>query len=152
MAGFNGLANASSFVHAQIIHHDHLPRPQGRRQLLGDIPFERLRIHRPLDHPGLMQAVGGERRDQRRILAMIAGHRSGGALVVRRPAIQAGQGDVGAALVDKDELLRVELGRGFAPGLARLLVTFAGCQDFFLWVQPRRRIARHVVASLSCWP
>jgi hypothetical protein len=59
---------------------------------------------------------------------------------------------MGAALVDKDELLRVQLGSCLAPGLARLLVALAGCQDFFLWVQPSRRIARHIVASLSCCP
>ena len=37
-----------------------------------------------------------------------------------------------------------------APGGTRLLVALAGCQCLFLCVQPRRRMARHIVASLSC--
>ena len=71
---------------------------------------------------------------------------------MRRPAIPAGQGAVRAAFVDKDERLWVELGRGLTPGGARLLVALAGCQCLFLCVQPKRRMARHIVASLSCWP
>ena len=109
-------------------------------------------IHGPLDHPGLVQPVGGERRHQRRVLAVVARHGAGRALVMRRPAVEAGQGDVRATFVDKDELLGVELGDRFAPGGARLLVALAGCQCLFLCVQPSRRIARHMVASLSCWP
>jgi hypothetical protein len=38
---------------------------------------------------------------------------------------------MGAAFVDKDELLWVELGDRLAPGGARLLVALAGCQCFF---------------------
>ena len=111
-----------------------------------------VRVHRPLDQPGLVQPVGGERGHQRGVLAVVARHRAGGALVMRRPAVEPGQGDVRAAFVDKDELLRVELGGGRTPGGARLLVALAGCQCLFFCVQPRRRMARHIVASLSCWP
>ncbi len=152
VASFHGLANAGGLVDTQIIQHHDLSRPQRRRQLLRDVPHERRRIHRPLDHPGHVHAVGGERRHQRGVLAVVAWHRAGGSLVMRCPAVEPGQGDIRAAFVDKDELLRVELGDRFAPGFARLLVAFAGCQPFFLWVQPRRRMARHIVASLSCWP
>ena len=107
------------------------------------------RIHRPLDQPRLVQPIGGERGHQRGVLAVVARDRSTGPAVVRRPAIQAGQRDVRAAFVDKDELLGVKLGRGRPPGCARLLVALAGCQCLFLCVQPRRRMARHIVASLS---
>jgi hypothetical protein len=99
-----------------------------------------------------VQTIGGERCHQRGVLAVVARYRSGGPVVMRRPAIQPGQGDVRAAFVDKDELLRVELGRGLTPGGACLLVALAGCQCLFLCVQPSRRMARHIVASLSCWP
>ena len=151
-ARFNGLANAVGFVGAQIVHDDHLSWPQRRRELLGDVPGKRVRIHRPLDQPRLVQPIGGERGHQRGVLAVVARDRSTGPPVMRRPAIQAGQGDVRAAFVDKDELLRVELGRGRTPGAARLLVALAGCQCLFLCVQPKRRMARHIVASLSYWP
>jgi hypothetical protein len=57
-----------------------------------------------------------------------------------------------AAFVDKDELLRVELGNRRSPGRARFLVALAGCQGLFLCVQPNRRSARHIVASLSGCP
>ncbi len=106
----------AGLVGAQIVQHDHLPRPQRRRQLLGDVPGERLRIHGSLDQPGLVQPIGGERGHQRGVLAVVARDRAGGPLVMRRPAIQPGQGDVRAAFVDKDELLWVELGRGRTPG------------------------------------
>jgi hypothetical protein len=35
---------------------------------------------------------------------------------------------VGAAFVDKDELLGIELGNALPPGRARRLVALAGCQ------------------------
>ena len=60
--------------------------------------------------------------------------------------------DAFAALVDNDELLWVERGDGLTPGGARLLVALAGCQCLFLCVQPSRRMARHIVASLRCCP
>jgi hypothetical protein len=67
-------------------------------------------------------------------------------------AVQACQGGVGAALVDQDELRGVARRDRLAPGRARLLVALAGCQALFVCVQPSRRIARHIVASLSCRP
>ena len=109
-ARFEGLANAGGLVDAQIIEHDHLPWPQRRPELLRDVPGEGLGIHRPLDQPGHVQAVGGERRHQRGVLAVVARHRAGRSPVVRRPAVEARQGDVRAAFVDEDELLGVELG------------------------------------------
>jgi hypothetical protein len=86
------------------------------------------------------------------VLAVVARDRADGSPVMRRPPIQAGQRNVRAAFVDKDELLGVELGDRFPPAAARLLVALAGCQCLFLCVQPKRRMARHIVASLSCWP
>ena len=151
-ARFNGKANTVGFVGAQIVQHDDLSRSQRRRELLGDIPFKRRSIHCPLDQPGLVHTVGSERGDQREVLAVVARDRSSGPPIMRRPAIHAGQRDIRAAFVDKDELLRVEVSRGRPPGAARLLVAFAGCQCLFLCVQPKRRMARHIVASLSDWP
>ena len=147
----NRLANTVGFVGAQVIHDDHLPWPQRGRELLGDVPSKRVRIYRPLDQPRLAQPIGSERRHQRGVLAVVARDRADGSPVMRRPPIQAGQRNVRAAFVDKDELLEVELGDRFPPAAARLLVALAGCQCLFLCVQPRRRIARHIVASLSCW-
>ncbi|GCF10378.1 hypothetical protein KDI_39420 [Dictyobacter arantiisoli] len=77
---------------------------------------------------GALQSTRRERRHQGRVLAMIARHRAGRPLVMRRPAIEPGQGGVGAALVDKDELLRVALGDLLAPGRPLLLVALASCQ------------------------
>jgi hypothetical protein len=59
---------------------------------------------------------------------------------------------VGAALVDKDELLGVERGDLLAPRRPGRLVALTGCQCLFLCVQPTRRMARHIVASLNCCP
>ncbi len=150
--GFQGLANAGGLVDAQIIQHHDLARLQRRRQLLRNVPFEGGGIHRSLNHPGLVQTIRRERCHQRGVLAMVTRHGSGGSVVMRCPAVEPCQGDVGATFVDKDELLGVELGSGLAPGRAGLLVTLAGCQRLFLCVQPSRRMARHIVASLSCWP
>jgi hypothetical protein len=106
----------------------------------------------PLDQPGHTQPVRRQGRYQRGVLAMIARHRSGRPLVVRCPAVQACQRGVCAAFVDKDDLLGIELGDRLAPGSACRLVALARCQGLFLCVQPRRRRARHIVASLSCCP
>ncbi|MGZ3662990.1 MAG: hypothetical protein ACXVDA_00700, partial [Ktedonobacterales bacterium] len=60
--------------------------------------------------------LGGHRRGDR------YGDHAWRPLVMRRPAIGPGQGDVGAAFVDKDELLWVELGDRLPPGSPRRLV------------------------------
>ncbi len=82
MTGLQGLANALRVVHAQGIQHDHLARLERWRQLLRDVPGERHRIHGSFNQPGLVHAVGGERRHQRRILPVVARRRAGGALVM----------------------------------------------------------------------
>ena len=71
---------------------------------------------------------------------------------MRRPAVEAKQRRVGTALIDEDELLRVVAGDCGAPGGARFLVALAGCHRFFLCVQPRRRMARHMAISLTACP
>ncbi len=72
VAGFQSLANAGRFVDAQIIQHDNLPRLERWRELLGDVPDKRVRIHGSLNHPGHLQASRRERRDQRRVRTVVA--------------------------------------------------------------------------------
>jgi hypothetical protein len=131
LAGCNRLANAVRVVGVQIVQHDHLPWLQCRCQLLGDGAGKRRRIHRSLDQPGLVQTIGGKRRHQCGVLAVVARDRSSGPQLLRRPAIQTGQGDGRAAFVDKDELLRVELSRGRPPGAARLLIAHGTAASVF---------------------
>src|SRR5215470_6120369 len=50
---------------------------------------------------------------------------------MRCPAVEPGQGDGGAALVDEDELLRVELGDRLTPGGPRLLVAHGTAASVF---------------------
>jgi hypothetical protein len=113
-------------VDAPMIQHHDLSWSQRRRQLLGDVPGKGRRIHRSLNQPRLVQAVGGERRDHRRVLGVVTRHQARRALimrVMRGPRVEPrNPGDVRAAFVDKDELLWVELGRGLASGCTRRLV------------------------------
>ena len=123
-----GLADAGGLVSAQIVEDHHLPGPQPRRQFLADVPRKGLGIHGPLNQPWFVQSVGGKCRHQRGVVAVVARHRAARALVMRRPAIEARQGGVGAAFVDKDELRWIELGDLLAPGGTRCFVALAGCQ------------------------
>ena len=123
-----GLPNAGGFVDAQVIEHDDLSRSQCWPQLLADVPGKRRCIHRAFNQPRFAQAVGGEGGHQRRILAVVAWYRTGCPLVMRRPTIEPGQGRVGAAFVDKDQLCWVKLGDCRAPRCARFLVALACCQ------------------------
>ena len=127
----NRRADARGFVPTQGIQNDELAGPQRRAQDLLDVALERRCVHRALDRPRGLEACGRPRRHQRRVLAVMARHRAHRPLVVRRPAIEARQGRVGAALVDKDELLWIARGDSFAPGRPRLLVALAGCQCLF---------------------
>ena len=99
-----------------------------RHELLRDLPRAGRAVPRPVDQPGVAHALGGERGDQRGVLAVLRRHRSTRPLGRRRPAVPARQRRLGATFVDKDDLLRVARGDRRPPGGTRLLVALAGCQ------------------------
>ena len=112
----------------------------------------RCAIHRPLDQPGHVQAVGGERRHQRGVLARVARH----APVARRSGVPSRR--VGSARCACRFRRQRRTPRDRPPGDASRHAARAAssrslaASDFFSASSPRRCSARHMVASLSCCP
>ena len=148
---FNRLANTGGLVDAQIIEYHHLSRAQRRANCSVMYQTKVSVFMAPRVVQGSCSPSGVSAATSVVFNTRVAWHRSGGSLVMRCPAIEPGQSDGGATFVDKDELLWVQVGRGLTPGFAGFLVPLASCQGLFLCVQPRRRMARYMVASLSCW-
>jgi hypothetical protein len=59
---------------------------------------------------------------------------------------------MGAQLVEEDEARRVEGGARLAPGGAGRLAPLGGCHWLLFRVQPRRWMARLMVAALTSTP
>jgi hypothetical protein len=124
---------AAALCTPKLVHHDHAARLQGRAEHLVEVSQEHLGVGRPFDAHGRQHPLGGEGRQDRGVRPAVAGRLGPGALAPGRPAVQGGEGQITAALIDKDQRLRLELRLGLgAPGRALLLVAFAGAQaDFF---------------------
>ncbi len=146
------VANTVSFVGAQIVHDDHLSWPQRRRQLLGDVPSKRCPYPSPPRSATARAAHWGRARPPTwcscRGCAGPIHWLFGGAA----PSHTNGLGRCSCRFRRQR---RTALGRAGSrlprctPGAARLLIALAGCQCLFLCVHPKRRMARHIVASLS---
>src|SRR5207248_2782355 len=68
------------------------------------------------------------------------------------PGKKRSQTNVGATLIDDDELSGVQVLDLFSPSCSCLLVAFRGTQRLFFRVQPSRLIARLIVDVLTCTP
>ncbi len=125
---FDGEPHSCSFVSMEIIHHHNLTGLQAGSQNLFDIDLKGDGIGRSLQDHGCSHARKGESGDQRGILATVAWNASPGPLPFWRTGIQGGQGNIGAALIDKDELFSRKLAGLCSPGAALLLVALTGTQ------------------------
>ncbi len=70
----------------------------------------------------------------------------------RGPGIQRSQRDVGATFIHKDEPVRIQWLHLLPKARSLFLAAFTGSQRFFFRVQPRRLMARLMVAVLTRTP
>src|SRR5208283_359704 len=82
--GANGLANGFAFVAAEVVHDHRIARPQGERENLLDIGFERLGVDRAVQNPRRPDAIAAQRGDESRSLPMAMGNLGHESLAQRR--------------------------------------------------------------------
>lgn len=148
----DGLAHPLARGGTHVIEHHHLPGLQAWSQHLFHVGFKRQRVHRSLQDEGCLHPLKRESGNQGRMLASVAGHGPIGPLPTRRAGLERGEGNVGATFVNKDQALDWE-GRGqAAPGCAGCFAPLGGTHLFFWRGQPKREIARLMLAVLTSTP
>ncbi len=128
---FNAPLGIGALVHAEVVPDHHLARFEARSQDLVDEGIEGAAVDRPLPRHRRRDPVETERGDQRRVRAVVPGHRPDHPLPTRRPAIARGHGEIGSRLIDEHEGGRINLVQGFPPGGAPNGITFRRVEDFF---------------------
>ena len=129
------IQRAGDFVRRQVVHDHRLSWIQGWCQHLLDVGEEGGAGHRPIEHHRRGHAGQAQRADERRGFPMTVRHGRPAPLSARRPAAQACHLCRGAALVDEDQVLGVEIRLRIEPGLPspghiRALL-LAGMRGFF---------------------
>jgi hypothetical protein len=148
-SGFNGVLNGIQVMNRHVIHHHNLAPVEGGYQELFDKVQHRFAINRAGDTQARAQAIQGERPNGGHVSPAIPGHGVVHPVARRRPAIQPGQAQVTAHLVQKDVLGPRERPGQVAELFARLLSSLTGDQTFFLrgsWSCCR---ARQIVGTLT---
>ena len=117
----------------QIVQHDDLPRSQCRTEFLTDIPLERITIDGTFHHERCQRTTALQGTNQGLILAPVPWGMSHGSLVAGCSTIQAGQGGIEAALIQKHQASWCGEQRGeiVQELCAPFLIPFAGDQRFF---------------------
>ncbi len=128
---FDELANGLVLVDTQVVPEHDLAGAQGRYQDLTGEQAPDLAIGRPGHRHRRGDARTTHGRDHRHVRPMVTGHDAHHALPAWRPPIARRQTQIGAALIDKDELGRIEVRRLGPPRRPRRLIALTGAQDFF---------------------
>lgn len=150
--GFDEHLGIAALMHAEVVPDDYLSWSQLWHQKLRDKLIEDRPVHRAFDDGGSLDTIKCHGRHQRCVLAPVARHLGDAALSTWRPPVAWRQRDVGATLIDKDQLFSGNILDLSPPGSARLWILFAGAQPLFLRVNSRCCRVRHMVAALTLTP
>src|SRR6266496_600691 len=136
------LAQAHTLVGTQIVKQDDLSWPQGRSQDVLDICLEHRAAYTALDHQARTHTPRRQRADRRGICWRVARERSDCSLTAWGTSITPRHIEIGAELVDHDQISCLDVflldkKAGTLPS-----VTFTGNQRLFFRVSPSRRMAR----------
>ena len=117
---FDGLPDTRDLVAGGVVHHEHVARPERRRQDPPDVGEESAAVDRAVEHEGRGEALRPERADEGGDAP--AAVRDGGdqARPARGATAGAGHAGAGPGLVEEDEAWRVEPRREVRPGGAGL--------------------------------
>ena len=113
-----------AFMGRQIIHNHNLSSRQAWRQDLFDILLKSGGIGCPLDDHGLTHPVKVQCGNQRGIFAAITWDAAIGSQAFGCAGVERRQTDVGATLVNHNELTGIKLLELFSPGCSCLFVAF----------------------------
>lgn len=134
-ASGNGLADACDLVSGEVVEHDDIAAPEGRREQLLDIDPEGFAIHWAIEHPGRGEPREAQTGYEGHGLPVTEGHAIPATLADRRPTIEPRHLGIHARLVEEDEAMRVDEGLGRLPQLAAdrdvRPVLLGGAQGFF---------------------
>jgi len=131
----DGAANGFALVAAEIVHDHQIAWPERRDQHLLDISGEGLGVDRTVEHPGRLDAVMAERRDEGHGFPVAMGNLGDQPLPARRPSPQRLHIGFRPGLIDEDETLGINLVLTACPLDASTrhvgTVAFAGHDTFF---------------------
>lgn len=137
------LAHGFAFVAAEIVHHHDVSLLQGGSEHLLDIDAEALAVDRPLDHPGGIDPVTAQGREEGGGVPMAEGGVALEARAAGAPAPQGRHVGLDPGLIDEDEAGGVDARLIFQPLLASAgdvrAALLAGDQRLFLCVSPCAR-------------
>ncbi len=88
---------------AEVVHHHHVARGQGRHQELLDIGKEALAVDRPVDHARRGDAIVAQGRQEGQRLPLAARYLGHQPATARRPAMAPRHVGLGPSLVDEDQ-------------------------------------------------
>jgi hypothetical protein len=151
-SGLNQLLHLLAFLSSQINHDHDLAFGQAGCQDLFHRQLESGGSGCSLDDHGLSHAGPAKSRKQGGIFAPIAWHPAIGTRSLWSTRIQGSQSEIGATLIENDELAGVQLLEVCSPGGSGLFVAFSATQRLFFRVQPTRLIARLMVDVLTATP
>src|SRR5438552_6669569 len=146
------LTYSRSFVRAQIVQDHDLPRCQTGQQDLLEVDLKGRRIGRSFQKHRGSHALHRQRGEQGRVLATVARHAAVCSLSSWSSGIPWSQPDIGATFIDKHEPLGIQWLHLLPKARSLFFAAFTGCQCFFFRVQPRRLMARLMVALLTRTP
>src|SRR5690348_12760139 len=150
--GLNQLAHPFARMRTQVIQDDDLAGLERGSQHLLNIRLKGQGGDGSLQDERRSHAFKREPSNHGRVLAPVAGDRAIHPLSARGPCIEGREGNVRATFVDKDQALDWEERGEVVPRRPISLVPLGGTHLFFFRVQPRRAIARLILAVLTSTP
>lgn len=136
-------------MHVEVVHDHDLSRPEGRDQHLLNVGLEESAVDGPVDDDARANPVHRAGGKQREVGGVVAGRGAETALIVRRTTVAAGQRQIRAGLIEKDEPIGGAEGDEMVPDPALCIIPFTGTHRPFFRVNPARRMARLMVIELS---
>src|SRR5579884_551551 len=149
---FNGVLDTRSQVNREIIQDHNLPRTQAGSKDLLHIDRKSGAISGSIQHQRWPHAGKRHRGNYGLDGTIIARHLAYRARSSRGIRVQRSHGNVGAGLVDKDQLLARQKGGLLAPGSSFRFLLLAGSYGLFFRVQPKAILARLMLAGLTLMP
>ena len=114
-------AASQTFVTAEIVHHDHIARAQGRRQNPFDIGPEDVAIHGTVEDPRGVDPVMAQGSDNGRRAPMPEGSRAGQAFAFGCPSPQGCHVFLYPGLINEDQPPRINAPLMALPSVAAAL-------------------------------
>src|SRR5215213_10030368 len=152
-APLDDLPDPLALVGGEVVHHHHPPGRKRRPEDPLQVSLEDFLRRRALHRQAGPDALRGDARQKREVLAPVPRGATEGPLALTRPGVQRRERDVSAHLVDEDQPIRGDLLRHEGtPGGPQELVALTRSHRPFFRLHPRRLSIRLRVDSLTHSP